>query len=101
MSISSQITRIQNNIAAAYTACSSKGATIPQQQNSANLADTISSIQTGGGSVIPIDADSQTPLYFGVSESGFRLSSNPADETPVFFGVNSNGHPYVTGGTTE
>ena len=48
---------------------------------------------------IPIDEDSQTPLYFGVHASGFVLSSNPADETPVAFGVNANGHPYVKGGT--
>ena len=49
MSIASEITRINTNIAAAYTACSDKGATMPQTQNSANLADTIDSIPQGGG----------------------------------------------------
>lgn len=47
MSISSQITRINNNIAAAYTACDGKGASLPQAQNSANLAETINSIPEG------------------------------------------------------
>lgn len=47
MSIASEITRINSNISGAYTACNNKGATIPQVQNSANLATTISSIQTG------------------------------------------------------
>lgn len=47
MSIASEIQRIKNNIATAYTACSDKGATMPITQNSANLADTVSSIQQG------------------------------------------------------
>lgn len=53
MSIASQITRINNNIANAYSACSAKGATMPSTQNSANLANCISSISggSGGGSV--------------------------------------------------
>lgn len=49
MSIASQITRINNNISNAYSACSAKGATMPPAQNSANLANCISSISGGGG----------------------------------------------------
>jgi hypothetical protein len=49
MTIASEITRINNNIAAAYTACNNKGATMPQTQNSANLATAISSIPSGSG----------------------------------------------------
>lgn len=48
MSISSQITRINNNIAAAYAACDGKGATMPATENSANLADTVASILSSG-----------------------------------------------------
>lgn len=55
MSITSEITRINNNIAAAYAACSDKGATMPTAQNSANLADTVSSIQQGGSAEIGSD----------------------------------------------
>lgn len=55
MSIASEITRINNNIANAYTQCNSKGATMPQTQNSANLSTTIASIPTGGGSLVPSD----------------------------------------------
>lgn len=47
MSIASEITRINNNISAAYSACNNKGAAMPQTQNSANLAATIADIQTG------------------------------------------------------
>lgn len=52
MSIASEITRISGNIADAYTALDGKGATMPASgsQNSANLADTIDTISTGGGS---------------------------------------------------
>ena len=52
MSIASEITRINGNIAAAYTALDGKGATLPATQNSANLADTIDTIQTGGVQVV-------------------------------------------------
>lgn len=44
MTIASEITRINSNISAAYTAAENKGATLPQEQNSANLATCISSI---------------------------------------------------------
>jgi hypothetical protein len=50
MTITSEITRITNNIADAYTACNAKGATMPVTQNSANLANCIDTIQSGGGS---------------------------------------------------
>lgn len=44
MSIASEITRINNNIANAYTQVNSKGGTLPATQNSNNLATAISSI---------------------------------------------------------
>jgi hypothetical protein len=48
MTIASEITRINNNIAAAYTALSGKGATMPATQNSANLATTVATVSSGG-----------------------------------------------------
>lgn len=58
MSIASEITRINNNIAAAYSACENKGADMPQQQNSANLAAAIDSISIGDETV-----DSKVRFY--------------------------------------
>lgn len=49
MTIASEITRIKTNIENAYTALGEKGATLPEVQNSANLADTVGSVSTGGG----------------------------------------------------
>ena len=49
MSIVSEINRINTNIANAYSKCNEKGATMPQTQNSSNLASTIDSISSGGG----------------------------------------------------
>jgi hypothetical protein len=77
MTIASEITRINNNIASAYTACNNKGATMPATQNSANLATTIGTISTGpqtlyGASLYTFLADvdangnlyaSNTPTY--------------------------------------
>ena len=52
MSIASAITTAQGRVAAAYTACNNKGATMPAaaNQNLSNLATTIGTIPTGGGS---------------------------------------------------
>lgn len=47
MSIASEITRITDNVADAYTAANAKGATMPATQNSDNLASTVATIPTG------------------------------------------------------
>ena len=44
MSVVSEINRINTNIANAYSKCNEKGATMPQIQNSSNLASTIDTI---------------------------------------------------------
>ncbi len=55
MSIASQIERINGNIAGAYTALESKGASLPSALNSANLADTIESLPANAG-YVPVNA---------------------------------------------
>ena len=55
MSIASEIQRIKTNIANAYTQANAKGATLPQVQNSANLASTIQSISGGGGTPVSVE----------------------------------------------
>ena len=71
MSIASAIAQKQQQVAAAYTACDEKGATMPAaaNQNLTNLATTIGTIPTGGGptpepskDIIFIDYDG-TELY--------------------------------------
>lgn len=82
MSIASEIQRIKNNIAAAYSACESKGANMPQLQNSNNLADTINSISQGGTVENElkflnfIDCDG-TVLYSYTEEEAQELTSLP------------------------
>lgn len=49
MSIASEVQRIKNVVAAAYTAAERKGAEMPEQQNVSNLSGTIESITGGGG----------------------------------------------------
>ena len=49
MGVADQINRIKTNIANTYTAAQAKGATMPQAQNSDNLAACVQSITTGGG----------------------------------------------------
>lgn len=81
MSIASEITRISGNIADAYTSLSAKGATMPASQNSTNLADTIDSIQTGGGGGNAIFAEvdrvinAVDPTLIVYGADGFDISS--------------------------
>lgn len=49
MTIASAITNAQNKVAAAYTAVSAKGGTLPATQNLTNLTTAIGSIPSGGG----------------------------------------------------
>ena len=49
MTIGTEITRIKTNIENAYTALGEKGATMPEVQNSDNLAETVGSVSAGSG----------------------------------------------------
>lgn len=49
MTIVNELQRIENNIANSYTALEEKGATMPTDKNSDNLASTIANLEVGGG----------------------------------------------------
>ena len=53
MTVASEIARIKTNISNAYDSAEAKGATLPEQKNSENLAECIDSI-TGGSSETPV-----------------------------------------------
>ena len=57
MSIQSEINRLKNNVAATYAAMEEQGATMPTQQNSANMAATARTIPTGSGGGTTVQAD--------------------------------------------
>lgn len=77
MSITSEIERIKANIANAYVACQTKGATMPSVLNSANLAECIASI-TGETSVTYKDyVDGATAIWTG--EDGLNESNQWVD----------------------
>lgn len=95
MSIQTEIDRIKGNIASAYTAAGAKGATIPDVQNSANLAGCIDTITGGGGEPVEkakygvkIDV-----LLGDVDESGLLNGST----TPFVF--NGAGIKKIDGGS--
>ena len=107
MSIASEITRINNNIANAYTECNNKGATMPQTQNSTNLATTIASI-SGGSSVEIPEKDVNFYAYDGTVVASYTkneflalesLPANPTYDDLTSEGWNwtlSNAKTYVT-----
>ena len=55
MSIASEIQRIKNNIANAYSAILEKGGSLPTNKNSSNLANTINSITGSAKYGITVD----------------------------------------------
>lgn len=77
MSIASEIARIRNNIAAAYSACSDQGAPLPQTQNSGNLAETILDITAG------IDAKTYTYSQVNPVAAAYlsEVTYDPSDYT--------------------
>lgn len=52
MSIQEEINRIEQNVANTYTALNEMGATMPEKQNSDNLASTARTVPQGGGGVV-------------------------------------------------
>lgn len=61
MTIASEIQRIKNNIASCYSKCSDKGATLPTEENSDNLPNTIDSISSStGGDLIFVNNNLHT-----------------------------------------
>ena len=97
MSIASAITTAQGRVAAAYTACNNKGATMPSaaNQNLSNLATTIGTISTGGGGgtverkdVNFIDYDGTLVASYTATEFA-SLSSMPSN--PSHTGLTAQG----------
>ena len=88
MSIATAIAAAQAKVAAAYSKCNDKGATMPQTQNLSNLANCIDSIQAGGGGnaeaeendVIFIDYDG-TIRYSYSAQDFLALTAMPANPT--------------------
>lgn len=79
MSIASEITRINTNIANAYTQCDNKGGTLPQIQNSTNLANTIASIPSGTVEVLRKNVnfyDYDGSLVYSYTKSEFLALEN-------------------------
>lgn len=83
MSIASAISSAQQKVAAAYTACNSKGATMPAagSQNLSNLPATINSISGsgGGGSAYPTWDDEPNAVEL-IDYDGLVLKSMSASE---------------------
>lgn len=129
MSIASAIQTAQGRVAAAYTACNDKGATMPAtaNQNLSNLATTIETISTGGGggSVESKDVDfidydgtlvasytaaefaaltalPANPSHTGLTAQGWNWSLSNAKTHVSTFGKLIIGQNYVTSsGKTE
>lgn len=90
MSVSEQITRIKTNIASAYTAAESKGATLPETKDSANLATTIESI-SGGAPEKKFGLDINNFIGNVDSSGTLNASELSSPDEVVFSGVKTIG----------
>jgi len=95
MSIQSEINRINSNIANAYDELETKGATMPQTENSNNLATTIASIPSGGGTVEPEEKDVNFYDYDGTRVYSYTASEfanlTEMPENPSHDGLTAQG----------
>jgi hypothetical protein len=64
--LSEAISSLKTNISNSYNECESKGATMPTEKTSSNLADCIKSIPSGG-STPSVDMNAQPCSYFNVT----------------------------------
>ena len=117
MSIASEITRINTNIANSYTAVDNKNGTLPQVQNSANLASAIDSIEviesaTAEGESLSLTNTKAMPysdyVVKGKSEQATRSGKNLLNNTAtsqtisgVTFTVNEDGSVTCNGTATN
>ncbi len=74
MSIQDEINRINQNIANTYSVLNEKGATLPTNQNSDNLANTVRSVPQGGTSGGEDKILRVTAIAIPTSETGGKLT---------------------------
>lgn len=75
MTIASELTKLNTNLGAAYTAVDSKGGTLPQAQNFDNLATAISSIPSSSTPTLITKNITQNGTYNASSDNADGYSS--------------------------
>ena len=80
------ISSLKTNISNSYNACETKGATMPTNKTSSNLADCILSIPTGsGGSTPSVNMDAQPCGYFNVTWAEITDPTNVPQQFTIDF----------------
>ncbi len=93
MSIQSEINRINDNVAAAYSALEDKGAILPETRNLNNLAPTIANIQNlqaGDGITIQEDTIRVTTPVKGVTHEEYDALSEEERNTGLYVVTDAN-----------
>jgi hypothetical protein len=95
MSIASEIARIKQNIVDAYEACLTKGATMPDEQNSNNLAETILSIIMGSANNATEEQINAILTQMSIEEIDGDLIVNIPDNVDIDFYLDEEGNLIV------
>lgn len=97
MSIQSEVNRISQNIANAYAAAEAKGATMPDAENSDNLAATIRSIESeGGGQIAKLWENASPTSSFAAQTVGLNLAEY--DAVSIYYKNKTNGSAFKSTG---
>lgn len=96
MSIVQEIERIKNNIARAYDACASKGATMPDVLNSENLVACIYSIVKVSSNNATDEQINAILNTMTIESDGDGLKLNIPDSVDIDFTINENGELLVS-----
>ena len=87
-SLKQAISSLKSNISNAYNACMNKGATMPTNKISKNLAECILSIPTGsGGSTPSVDMNAQPCSYLRVTWAEITDPENVPQQFTIDFGL--------------
>ena len=85
MTIADEIARIKTNILNAYTSCQNKGATLPETQNSANLATTIDSISGGSSPTLVTKEITENGTYSASDDNADGYYLDELDDDPNYY----------------
>ena len=93
------ISSLKSNISASYTACQSKGATIPSVKNSTNLPECIMSIPTNsGGSTPSVEMNAQSCSHFNVTWAEITDPTDVPQQFTIDFSQIGEGIDLLTNG---
>ena len=94
MSIQDEINRLNQNVSNAYSALEDMGATLPTEQNSANIASAIRTIPQSGGESCTFSINATLYHVYPDGSAAMRIDDTVTAEA-ILEAFNSNKYIYI------